>query len=115
MTYEDFSNILCNFGYSKTINTIGGDNYINHTFMSYLTNNKLSQFVSISYIIDSLGIVRQQFGSEPNIVELIEHKYDGTFNKTKFSFENCIRLLIERKYVKLQIVRDIYLEKLLEE
>lgn len=66
----------------------------------------------VSYVIDKSGIIRQQFGSSPNIVTLLIRKSNDAGYYKEYKFIECINKIIENKLVEISIIRDFNLNKL---
>ncbi len=129
MNYNKFVENLEYFRYRKssyTIKTLGDDNKQSYpmTFINWenFTQQKDGSYkdIHIKYVISN-NIIRQQFSSEPNIVEIRIRTIKGTsfdFSELsddviKLGYDECIKLIIEQELADMNILRDMKLNVLL--
>jgi hypothetical protein len=110
MKVNSFCNILNDLGYKKTEYNSSGNTYVTWTW--YHPSISIDR-VSISYLVDSNGIIRQQFSKDTDIISLTVFINNGRApGSIKLSFIECIDLLYNNCYGDKIYIRDYKLKEL---
>ena len=111
MKIDDFCSILNNLNYRKNEHTACGN--IHKDWVWYNTHGGQIDRVSISYVVDSSGIIRQQFSDVANIISLTIFEHNGRAPGSIYiGFSECIHILSSNCYGDKIYLRDMKLKEL---